>query len=88
MDKKNLLPEREYKAWDKELVESRKKASIATIKFNTTGDFEILKDLFEDDLESVIITPPLHCNYGGKHIKFGKKKYLSMPIVLFNQLVV
>ena len=45
MDKKYLLPESEYKAWDEKLVEERKKASIATMKFNTTGDIEILKEL-------------------------------------------
>ena len=57
MDKKNLLPESEYKAWDEKLVEERKKASIATMKFNTTGDIEILKELFDNNLEGVIITP-------------------------------
>ena len=47
------------------------------MKFNTTGDIEILKELFENELERVIITPPLHCNYGGQHIKFGKKVFIN-----------
>lgn len=74
---KNLLPESQYLAWDKTLIAERQAASKATMKFNTTGDMQVLRDLFLQPMDNVIITPPLHCNYGGSHIKFGHRVFIN-----------
>lgn len=42
MSAKNLLPESEYLAWDKELIEQRAEAMKAMLQFNTTGDKSVL----------------------------------------------
>lgn len=34
---KNLLPEQEYLAWDKNMVALREKTQQLTLRFNTTG---------------------------------------------------
>lgn len=46
MSEKKLLPETEYRAWDKELVRLREETHKAMLRFNTTGDKQVLKDLF------------------------------------------
>ena len=75
--KQNLLPEREYTPWTEEMIEARKIASQNTIKFNTTGDMDILREMFDQPLDDVIITPPLHCNYGGHFLTFGHKVFVN-----------
>ncbi|WP_443731239.1 maltose acetyltransferase domain-containing protein, partial [Segatella buccae] len=65
MSVNNLLPETDYRAWDKKLVALREETHKALLLFNTTGDKQVLKELFHQPLEDIIIVPPLHCNYGG-----------------------
>lgn len=77
MSAKNLLPESEYLAWDKELIEQRAEAMKAMLQFNTTGDKSVLQRLFGQGLEDVIIAPPMHCNYGGEHIQFGHRVFIN-----------
>ena len=60
---KNLLPETEYRAWDKELITLREETHKAMLQFNTTGNKQVLKELFRQSLEDVSIAPPMHCNY-------------------------
>ena len=77
MDEKRLLPEREYRAWDQDLVRLREETHQAMLRFNTTGDKQVLKELFRQPLEDVSIAPPLHCNYGGDYIRFGHRVFIN-----------
>ena len=74
---KNLLPEKEYRAWDKEMVALREKTTKAMLLFNTTGDKQILKTLFNQPLDDVVVMPPIHCNYGGNFIQFGHRVFIN-----------
>ena len=56
--KQNLLPEREYTPWTEEMIEARKIASQNTIKFNTTGDMDILREMFSQSVPTPSSTPP------------------------------
>ena len=75
--KKNLLPEREYLAWDKDMVALREKTQQLTLRFNTTGDKSILREIFHRTMDDVSIAPPLHCNYGGNFIRFGHRVFIN-----------
>ena len=37
----------------------------------------MLKELFHQPLEDIIIVPPLHCNYGGNYIRFGHRVFIN-----------
>lgn len=76
-NKKHLLPEKEYRAWDSELVALREETHRAMMLFNTTGDKRVLKNLFRQPMEYVSIAPPMHCNYGGDHIRFGHRVFIN-----------
>ncbi|TGX81321.1 sugar O-acetyltransferase [Palleniella muris] len=76
-NKNGLLPETEYRAWDKEPVALRSEAHKAMIHFNTTGDKQVLKELFQQPLDDVSIAPPMHCNYGGDRIRFGHRVFIN-----------
>lgn len=76
-DNKGLLPEEEYDAFSPELAEQRRKASELTLKFNTTGDIAFLEELFDRKLDDVKIGAPLHCNYGGDRVQFGKNVFIN-----------
>jgi len=76
-DEKGLLSEEEYDAFNPLLVEQRRKASELTLKFNTTGDNAVLEELFERKMNDVKICAPIHCNYGGDRIKFGKNVFIN-----------
>ena len=74
---KNLLPEREYLAWDKDMVALREKTQQLTLRFNTTGDKSVLCKIFQRAMDDVSIAPPLHCNYGGDFIRFGHRVFIN-----------
>ena len=76
-DRKRLLPEREYRAWDKAEVDERTRTMGLLLKFNTTGDREIL-----EDLDGVTIFAPLHCNYGDSRVKFGSRVFINYNCTL------
>lgn len=76
-NEKNLLPEMEYQAWDKELVALRDETHKAMLRFNASGDKQVLKELFRQPLEDVSIAPPMHCNYGGDYIRFGHRVFIN-----------
>ena len=76
-DEKGLLPEEEYDAFNPELVEQRRRASKLTLKFNTTGDTAALEELFGQKMDDVKISAPIHCNYGGGKVQFGKNVFIN-----------
>ena len=77
MEKKNLLPEREYLAWNEEEVAERMRAMKLLMEFNNTGDKRILEEVFSRNMDDVTIFAPLHCNYGGDYVKFGKRVFIN-----------
>ena len=74
---KALLPEKEYLAWDNKMIALREKTIKAMLIFNTTGNKQILKTIFSQPLDDVIIIAPLHCNYGGDFIQFGHRVFIN-----------
>jgi len=81
-DRKRLLPEREYRAWDKAEVDERTRTMGLLLKFNTTGDREILEEVFGRDLDGVTVFAPLHCNYGDSRVKFGSRVFINYNCTL------
>ena len=43
---------------------------------------EMLKDMFCEIGENCYIEPPLHANWGGKHVHFGKNVYANFGLTL------
>lgn len=43
---------------------------------------EMLKDMFAEIGEGCYIEPPLHANWGGAHVHFGKKVYANFNLTL------
>ena len=43
---------------------------------------ELLKEPFAEIGEGCYIEPPLHCNWGGRHVHFGKKIYANFNLTL------
>lgn len=76
-EKKNLLPEAEYRPWEKDLMALRDDTHQAMLRFNATGDKQVLKELFRQPMDDVSIAPPMHCNYGGSHIRFGHRVFIN-----------
>ena len=86
-DRKQLLPEREYRAWDKAEVDERTRTMGLLLKFNTTGDREILEEVFGRDLDGVTVFAPLHCNYGDSRVKFGSRVFINTIVRSSRQAV-
>lgn len=76
-DKKQLLPEQEYRAWDKAEMDERMRTMALLLKFNTSGDKKILEEVFLRNMYSVTIFAPLHCNYGDSRVKFGNRVFIN-----------
>ncbi len=68
-----LLPVVPYDPFDREQSLERKRAMQLTLEFNNTGDKTPLRELFGCSLKGVFIEPPLHCNYGGSHVRWGRR---------------
>lgn len=43
---------------------------------------ELLKEMFAEIGENCYIEPPLHANWGGKHVHFGKNVYANFGLTL------
>lgn len=76
-EKKQLLPEQEYRAWDKAEVDERMRTMALLLRFNGTGDRRILEEVFGRNMDGVIIHAPLHCNYGDNRVKFGSRVFIN-----------
>ena len=76
-EKKGLLPEQEYRAWDKSEINERTRTMALLLKFNTTGDKHILEEVFGRNMDGVTIFAPLHCNYGDSRVKFGNRVFIN-----------
>ena len=76
-DKKQLLPEQEYRAWDKTEVDERMRTMAALLRFNVSGDKKILEEAFGRSMDGVTVFAPLHCNYGDSRVKFGRRVFIN-----------
>ncbi|MDO4163002.1 MAG: sugar O-acetyltransferase [Bacteroides sp.] len=74
---KNLLPEVEYRPWEKEQLDERSRMGTLMLAFNTTGKKEILEEAFGRKLDDVTILAPLHCNYGKHYVQFGHRVFIN-----------
>lgn len=77
-----------YCCADEELVKEQTECLEKLYDFNTTRPSEgekrteMLKEMFAEIGENCYIEPPLHSNWGGKHVHFGKNVYANFNLTL------
>lgn len=71
-----MLAGEKYFAFDEELSAMRARTFASTMKFNTTGDKALYKEIFLKDFENLTINPPFYCDYG-EHFKLGKNVFIN-----------
>ncbi len=75
-EKEKMLDGEKYFAFDSELKQLRKKTFEATMKFNTTGDRNLLNQVFSQKLENFTLNPPFYCDYA-ENIEIGKNVFIN-----------
>lgn len=77
-----------YLPTDPEIMKEQQGYMNLLYDFNHTRPTEsdkreaLLKELFADLGEGCFIEPPLHANWGGHHVHFGKKVYANFNLTL------
>lgn len=77
-----------YLSADEDLVVEQLTFVEKLYDFNATRPLEqekraiMLKDMFAEIGEDCYIEPPLHANWGGKHVHFGKGVYANFNLTL------
>lgn len=77
-----------YEPGDEEIMEQQLKCLDMLYDFNMTRPTELdkrdemLKEMFAEIGENCYIEPPLHANWGGKHVHFGKNVYANFNLTL------
>ena len=77
-----------YLSADEDLVAEQLTFVEKLYDFNVTRPLEqekrakMLKDMFAEIGEDCYIEPPLHSNWGGKHVHFGKGVYANFNLTL------
>ena len=77
-----------YDPADDEIMELQLKCLDKLYDFNMTRPTELekreelLRDMFCEIGENCYIEPPLHANWGGKHVHFGKNVYANFGLTL------
>ena len=77
-----------YLVTDKELLQEQMKRLDRLYDFNNTRPSELdkrrelLKEMFAEIGEGCYIEPPLHANWGGHHVHFGKNVYANFNLTL------
>ncbi len=77
-----------YLSADEDLVAEQLTFVEKLYDFNATRPLEqekranMLKDMFAEIGEDCYIEPPLHANWGGKHVHFGKGVYANFNLTL------
>ncbi len=73
---------------DEEIMKEQLKCLEKLYDFNNTRPSELgkregmLKDMFAEIGSGCYIEPPLHANWGGKHVHFGKNVYANFNLTL------
>jgi len=77
-----------YLPWDKELMKEQLSCLDKLYDFNSTRPNELekrealLKEMFAEIGEGCYIEPPLHSNWGCRHVHFGKYVYANFNLTL------
>ena len=77
-----------YNPSDKQIAAQQEKCLDKLDDFNATRPTEsakrteMLKEMFAEIGEGCYIEPPLHANWGGKHVHFGKNVYANFGLTL------
>ncbi len=77
-----------YSPWDKEIFNEQIKCLEKLYDFNNTRPSELkkreelLKEMFAEIGSDSYIEPPLHANWGGKNVHFGKNVYANFNLTL------
>ena len=77
-----------YLSADEDLIAEQLTFVEKLYDFNATRPLEqekrakMLKDMFAEIGENCYIEPPLHANWGGKHVHFGKGVYANFNLTL------
>ncbi|MBO5060472.1 MAG: sugar O-acetyltransferase [Clostridia bacterium] len=77
-----------YLPGDEELMKEQTKCLEQLYIFNQTRPSEmdrrcsLLKEMFAEIGEGCYIEPPLHANWGGRHVHFGKNIYANFNLTL------
>ncbi|MBR3714465.1 MAG: sugar O-acetyltransferase [Clostridia bacterium] len=77
-----------YNAYDEELMKEQTLCLEKQYDFNATRPSEgekrskLLKEMFAEIGENCYIEPPLHSNWGGRHVHFGKGVYANFNLTL------
>lgn len=77
-----------YFPGDEEIMREQLKCLDRLYDFNNTRPSEmekrekLLKEMFAEIDEDCYIEPPLHANFGGKHIHFGKNIYCNFGLTM------
>jgi maltose O-acetyltransferase len=89
MERDRMLAGELYRAWDPELVEARRRARELTARYNATlrddeaQRLELLRDLFHEVGDGVLIEPLFHCDYGS-NITLGERVFLNFNCVVLD----
>ena len=77
-----------YVSMDESILEEQFDCLEKQYEYNLTRPHEtekrqaLLKDMFAEMGENCYIEPPLHANWGGKHIHFGKSVYANFNLTV------
>lgn len=77
-----------YFPGDSQIVEEQTRCLERLYDFNRTRPSEtekrqsLLKEMFAEIGEECYIEPPLHANFGGKHVHFGRNVYANFNLTL------
>ena len=77
-----------YVSMDESILEEQFDCLEKQYEYNATRPHEtekrqaLLKDMFAEIGEGCYIEPPLHANWGGKHIHFGKSVYANFNLTV------
>lgn len=64
-----------------EIMALRDKTERLMLRFNATGEKDILKEVFGQSMEDVTIHPPLYCNFGGDFVRFGHNVIINFDCI-------
>ena len=77
-----------YLPGDKQIMERQLQCLERLYDYNATRPSEqekraaMLKEMFAEIGEGCYIEPPLHSNFGGRHVHFGKNVYANFNLTL------
>jgi len=84
----NIHSKKVYDPTDENIMQEQFKCLEKLYDFNATRPsqlkerFELLKEMFAEIGEGCYIEPPLHANWAGKHVHFGKNVYANFNLTL------